>query len=341
MVWRAGLWHKLVKENVNGKILIVIRNMCRNVKSCVMLNQNVSNAFVCNVGVRQRENLSPSLFAFYVNDTENYLLEHNCNYLNFDDDYLDIYLKLLILVYADDTIILCDSEDKMKQALLALYNYCEDWKLKLNCNKSKIVVFSKGKVRHNYNFEFGGDNIEVVENYKCLRLLFNYNRRFRKGELDLKEQATKALYSVIGKCKKFDLPVDMQFDLFNTMMLPIMTYSCEIWGHYIVRKVELLHLKFCKQILSVHKYTCNDMVYGELGVFPFIIHIKCKMIRYWARMISGKDTKLCFIVYQCLLHLDMSGIYTSPWIACIKNICNECGMSWLWLTQDVPNVTWI
>ena len=27
MVWRVGLWHKLVKENVNGKILNVIRNM--------------------------------------------------------------------------------------------------------------------------------------------------------------------------------------------------------------------------------------------------------------------------------------------------------------------------
>lgn len=81
------------------------------------------------------------------------------------------------------------------------------------------------------------------------------------------------------------------------------------------------------------------MVYGELGVFPLIIHIKCKMIVHWARLISGKDSKVCFIMHQCLLYLDRSGIYTSPWLACIKDICNECGMSWLWLTQDVPNVT--
>ena len=46
-------------------------------------------------------------------------------------------------------------------------------------------------------------------------------------------------------------------------------------------------------------------------------------------------------MYQYLLHLDRSGIYTSPWIACIRNICNECGMSWLWLSQQVPNVTWV
>ena len=62
MMWRVGLWHKPVKENVNGKILNVFRNMYRNVKSCVMLNQHVSNSFVCNVEVRQGG--KPSAAAF-------------------------------------------------------------------------------------------------------------------------------------------------------------------------------------------------------------------------------------------------------------------------------------
>ncbi len=38
-------------------------------------------------------------------------------------------------MYADGTIILCDTEEGMKQTLLALYDYCNEWKLKLNCNK--------------------------------------------------------------------------------------------------------------------------------------------------------------------------------------------------------------
>ena len=89
----------------------------------------------------------------------------------------------------------------------------------------------------------------------------------------------------------------MQFDLFSTMVLSILTYSCEIWRHYIVRKVELLYLEFCKQILSLHKNTCNDMVYEELGVFPLIFYMECKMIGYWAKTISSKDTKLCYIMF--------------------------------------------
>ncbi len=56
MVWCDGLWYKLVKVKVQGKVLNVTRNMYNNIRSCVMLNQETSDTFVCNVGVRQGEN---------------------------------------------------------------------------------------------------------------------------------------------------------------------------------------------------------------------------------------------------------------------------------------------
>ncbi len=90
----------------------------------------------------------------------------------------------------------------------------------------------------------------------------------------MKEQATRAMYSVIGKARKFDLPVDIQMELFNAMVLPVLTYVSEVWGIYIIRELELLHLKFLKHLLFVHKNTSNDMVYGELGAYPLSNHIK-------------------------------------------------------------------
>lgn len=76
---------------------------------------------------------------------ENKLLEHGFNYINFSDDFINTYLKLLVLMYADDTIILCDTEEGMRQALLVLYDYCNEWKLKLNCNKSKNFCVQQRK----------------------------------------------------------------------------------------------------------------------------------------------------------------------------------------------------
>ena len=76
MIDRASLWMKLLKHGVNGKVLNVIYNMYQNAKSCVQnCNQN-SNIFSCNIGVRQGENLSPVLFAIYLNDLKRI---HECN----------------------------------------------------------------------------------------------------------------------------------------------------------------------------------------------------------------------------------------------------------------------
>lgn len=167
------------------------------------LNQQMSDTFLYNVGVRQGENLSPLLFAFFfVNDIEEKFLEQNCNYLNFGDELVNMYLKLLVIMYADDTAILCDTEAGMKQALLALKSYCGDWRLGVNCRKTKIVIFSRGRVDiNNYDFRLEEENVEVVSDYRYLGIIFNYNGNFRKGQLDLITKAKKAMYMLIGKCR--------------------------------------------------------------------------------------------------------------------------------------------
>uniref|UniRef100_A0A0N7ZBB2 Reverse transcriptase domain-containing protein n=1 Tax=Scylla olivacea TaxID=85551 RepID=A0A0N7ZBB2_SCYOL len=341
-VWREGLWYKMVKENIGGKVLNVIRNMYLNIKSCVKFNGNKSDTFICNRGVRQGENLSPLLFALYVNDIEKSLIENRCNYLLFDDNYLDLQLNLLIMMYADDTVVLANSEEEMRNILNALELYCDKWKLEVNKNKTKIVVFSRGRLNYdNFHFVFSDEIIDTISEYKYLGVLFNYNGRFRNGQLDLKKRATRAMYSLIGKCRKHDLPVDLQLELFNTIVMPIMTYACEIWGYCIIREIKQLHMTFLKHVLHVHKYTSTDIVYGELGEYPIDIVINTRMIGYWSRLITGKTTKLSMIMYKSLLHLDSTGMYSSPWICHIRNILNNCGMSGIWMDQQTNNPEWL
>ncbi len=91
-----------------------------------------------------------------------------------------------------------------------------------------------------FEFEFGGENIEVVTDYKYLGVLLYYNGRFHKGELELKETATRAMYSLISKCRKFDLPFDIHLELYTAIVLPILTYGCEIWGYHVARELEFM-----------------------------------------------------------------------------------------------------
>ena len=66
-VWRSALWHKMLKAGIQGKLHTLIVNMYSNVISCVNINGTLSDFFVSENGVRQGENLSPFLFALFIN----------------------------------------------------------------------------------------------------------------------------------------------------------------------------------------------------------------------------------------------------------------------------------
>ncbi len=73
------------------------------------------------------------------------------------------------------------------------------------------------------------------------------------------------MYALIGICRKLGRPIDVQLELFDRMIVPIMLYGCEVWGEENYIETDKLHLKCLKHILGVHGRTTNNIVYGELG----------------------------------------------------------------------------
>ena len=51
-----------MNSEIKGRCLDIIVGMYNGIKSVIKLNGNMSDIFLCNVGVRQGENLSPILF---------------------------------------------------------------------------------------------------------------------------------------------------------------------------------------------------------------------------------------------------------------------------------------
>ena len=162
-IWRDGLWQKLQYFYINGKCYRLIKKMFDNIKSSVMVDGEVSNYFSYNIGFRQGENLSPFLFNIYLNDLETYFFRHNSTSgIECESSELDhtvtIYLKLFILLYADDTVTFSESKEGLQAALNVYSNYCNKWRLSINVEKSKVMVFSKG--RHmDYSFKIDDKDI--------------------------------------------------------------------------------------------------------------------------------------------------------------------------------------
>ena len=280
---RNKLWLKVLSTGINGRIFTVIKNLYRDAKSCIKHpNGNISVPFQSMIGVRQGDNLSPLLFSLYLNDLE---LEMSKKYNglstlaksienDIDLDDIVIYLKIYTLLYADDTIILAESIDDLQSALNTLYDYCTEWDLMVNSNKTKILIFSRGKIKNIPIFKYGDQELDVVFEYNYLGIIFNYNGSFIKAKERLADQATKALFALIAKSRKLNLPLDIQLHLFDALVMPILLYGSEVIGHdnnYVLEKV---HLKFCKMILHINKKTPTCMVLGELGRFPIEVYTR-------------------------------------------------------------------
>ena len=78
--------------------------MYNNIKSRISTAEGTSAYFPCNCGVHQGENLSPFLFSLYLNDLEYYLYSNSAPGVKCEthDENIFIYLKIFILLYADD-----------------------------------------------------------------------------------------------------------------------------------------------------------------------------------------------------------------------------------------------
>lgn len=344
-VWRVGLWHKLRLNGFKGKCYNLIKNLYEDIKSKVSTREGNTDLFDCTIGVRQGENLSPFLFSIFLNDLEDYLFQKNVNGItcDFDLQETNIYLKLIILLYADDTVIFSDSENGLQHALNMFSEYCNKWRLTVNTSKTKIIIFnSRGKPKPTLKFSLNGHGIDIINEYKYLGIYFSQSGTFAPAKKHISEQANKAVFALLKNIKRLSLPYDIQIDLFEKTIKPILLYGCEIWGIGNNDIIERVQLNYFKQIFGLKKSTPSYMLYGEIGIMPLEVDIKSRVISFWSKLIKGDQAfKLSAMMYNIILSVADKHKSKILWIEYVKTLLCSLGFSGIWYSQDFINRTWL
>ena len=190
-----------------------------------------------------------------------------------------------ILLYADDLAMLANSREELQDKLHLLHLYCKDRNLHVNINKSKIMVFNA--VEDTRPFMYNDSKLDEVDSFKYLGMTINRRANLQYSQKISIQQALKAKASLECYLNNHKhMPVKDVFDLFNTLVKPIILFNSEICGININKELEQFHLSFMKIILGVN----NCLIYAETWRYPFYIYIYIRIVKYWFKISTAKNS---------------------------------------------------
>ena len=253
----------------------------------------------------------------------------NCG-LSLDD------ISFILMLFADDMVVLGKNPDDLQNSLNLLAQYCDKWHLQVNTDKTKVMVFRKrGGLRSGEIWKYKNIELDIVNDFSYLGTVFNYTGSFLLNQEALIGKGLKALNMLTFKTRSFPLSPKVLCQLFDAFVGSILSYACEIWGFGKSKAIERIHLKFCKQLLSVRSSTANVAVYGELGRFPLFINRYVRIIKYWFK-ISMSDNILIRYLYSSLSDDCIEG--KNNWVASVKQLLNNYGFTYVWNNPTSVNV---
>ena len=207
------------------------------------LPKGVTPYFSSLVGVRQGCNLSPMLFNLFVNDIFDLFDNAKCYPVK-------LHAKLIhCLMYADDLLILSETENVLTESLERLSNYAKKWKLKISAKKTKIIVFDKAGKIINVKLRMDDILIQSCSEYTYLGTIFTPSNSFKKAQIELYKKACRAFFGFLSAVSvQAGAQVSTVRKLFNSLVCPILLYNSEIWDAFLKPK-QLMNLESFKDNL--------------------------------------------------------------------------------------------
>ena len=263
-VWHNGLRYKIFQLDLPTKMTCWLSDFLVGRLIQVNVNNFFSNQINPKAGVPQGSVLSPLLFLIYVNDLP--APHHNQNSLSqFADDTAQWAFSLSVRIAAK----------LLQQDLLNLAMWCAKWRIKLNPEKTKVIIFSRSILarKTELNLKLYGETLKIYPQVKFLGITFDSQLNFKKHFEDILDRCNTRYYHLrLLANKKWGPSPSSLIQIYKQCVRPIFEYgalSTITTSDNIISKIQRLQNKFIRLALRLPKYICSKLLHDSTGL-PYV-----------------------------------------------------------------------
>jgi hypothetical protein len=139
-------------------------------------------------------------------------------------------LTVCCLLYADDAVLLADSEEDLQALVTKVYDVCKESDLLMNVEKSNVMVFERNESMTECKIVVNGESLKQVEEFVYLGSMFTRDGNMEKDierRVSAGNRVNGALKSVVAnKC----LSNEAKLAVHNGVLVPTLMYGSEAWS---------------------------------------------------------------------------------------------------------------
>ena len=215
-------------------------------------------------GVPQGSVLSPLHFLIYVNDLPP---PHHkqISLSQFTDDTAQWAFSLNVR----------NAANLLQQDLLKLAMRCAKWRIKLNPEKTKVIIFSRSMLarKAELNLKLYGETLKIYPQVKFLGIIFYSKLTFQPHFEDILERCNNRYYHLrLLANKKWGPSPATLIQIYKQCVRPIFEYgslSTITVSDNIISKIQRLQNKFIRLALHLPKYILPKLLHDSAGL-PYV-----------------------------------------------------------------------
>ena len=158
---------------------------------------------------------------------------------------------LFLLLFADDMVMMSETPDGLQTCLDNLKRYCDVWGLCVNIDKTKVVVFRKSCFPILHNFVYDNVNLEILNQFNYIGFVMVSNGKHNRAIANLADRGLKACNVLLMEIRRLKLDIKSSLELFDSCVMTVLNYGCEIWGYMQEESIEKVHRKLSQRSNSM------------------------------------------------------------------------------------------